>query len=158
MPLTSTQPRLGELERVVMEHLWALSGETAQEHQPDGEPHGSSVREVLEEFSGDRKIAYTTVMTVLSRLVNKGLVTRERDGRAWRYRPIGTRESLTAETMRRTMDDMHVTDRRTALLHFLDGASPQELSDLKEALAEVEARQEEDRMPPRKGLRGRLHR
>lgn len=132
MPLRSTAPRLGDLERAVMEHLW--ESEAAS-------PDGATVRDVLHRFDGEREIAYTTVMTVLDRLAKKQLVTRVRDGRAWRYRPAGTRESLTAQTMRRTLDDMDVTDRRAALLHFLDGASHQELEDLKAALAEIEARE-----------------
>lgn len=87
-------------------------------------PDGASVREVLEALPSERGLAYTTVMTVLDRLSKKGLVTRERDGRAWRYTPAGTRESLTAETMRASLGD--VTDRRAALLHFLDGATSEE--------------------------------
>ena len=98
------------------------------------------MREVLDRFDGEREIAYTTVMTVLDRLAKKDLVTRERDGRAWRYFPADTREALTAQTMRRTLVDMDVTDRRTALLHFLDGATSDEIEDLKAALAEVEER------------------
>ncbi len=123
--------RLGDLERAVMDHLWESA---------DGAPEGSTVREVLYRFAGQREIAYTTVMTVLDRLSKKGLVTRVRDGRAWRYRPAGSREALTAQTMRRTLDEMEVTDRRAALMHFLDGASEEELADLKDALAEIESR------------------
>ncbi|MGL5931240.1 MAG: BlaI/MecI/CopY family transcriptional regulator, partial [Dermatophilaceae bacterium] len=103
-------------------------------------PRGATVREVYDILSGAREIAYTTVLTVLDRLAKKGLVTRERDGRAWRYQPAGTREELTAQTMRQTMDAMALTDRRAAMLHFLDGASSAELDDLKAVLAEVEAR------------------
>ena len=115
------------------------------EDWPDGKAKyetfgGATVREVHDRLSGEREIAYTTVMTVLDRLAKKDLVTRERDGRAWRYFPADTREALTAQTMRRTLDDMEVTDRRTALLHFLDGATSDELDDLKAALAEIESR------------------
>ena len=74
------------------------------------------------------------------RLAKKGLVTRVRDGRAWRYLPADTREALTAQTMRRTLDDMDVTDRRAALLHFLAGATEQEIEDLRSALAEIDSR------------------
>jgi predicted transcriptional regulator len=151
MPHSTSAPRLGDLERVVMEHLWEAGGAGGPGFE------GATVREVLDRFEGEREIAYTTVMTVLDRLAKKGLVTRERDGRAWRYRPAGTREALTAQTMRRTMDDMDVTDRRTALLHFLDGATTGELEDLKAALAEIEARADDE--PPaasrRRGIRGR---
>ena len=90
-----------------------------------------------------------------STVTKKDLVTRERDGRAWRYLPADTREALTAQTMRRTMDDMDLTDRRTALLHFLDGATSDEIADLKAALAEIEGRAEGEGPPPsrRRGLR-----
>lgn len=101
-------------------------------------PGGGSVREVLEALPAERSLAYTTVMTVLERLAKKGLVTRERDGRAWRYTPSGTRESLTAEAMRASLGD--VSDRRAALLHFIDGSTPAELDDLRAALSEVEQR------------------
>ncbi len=134
MPHSTSAPRLGDLERVVMEHLWdAARGGTSR---------ATTVREVHERF-GDREIAYTTVMTVLDRLSKKDLVTRERDGRAWRYFPADTREALTAQTMLRTLDDMEVTDRRAALLHFLDGATTDELAHIKAALAEIEARAED---------------
>ena len=134
MPHSTSAPRLGDLERAVMEHLWDAA--RVEDFT------GTTVREVHERFR-DREIAYTTVMTVLDRLAKKGLVTRERDGRAWRYFPADTREALTAQTMRRTLVDMEVTDRRAALLHFLDGATTDELADLKAALAEVEARAED---------------
>jgi predicted transcriptional regulator len=148
MPHSTSAPRLGDLERVVMEHLWQAA---AAEDFP-----GATVREVHERFR-DREIAYTTVMTVLDRLAKKQLVTRVRDGRAWRYSPADTREALTAQTMRRTLVDMEVTDRRAALLHFLDGATSDELADLKAALAEVEARAAGEPDRPG-GIRGRLRR
>ncbi|WP_392543939.1 BlaI/MecI/CopY family transcriptional regulator [Oryzobacter telluris] len=148
MPHSTSAPRLGDLERVVMEHLWEAA-------DVDGFT-GVTVREVHERFR-DREIAYTTVMTVLDRLAKKDLVTRERDGRAWRYFPAETREAMTARTMRRTLDDMEVTDRRAALLHFLDGATTDEIADLKEALAEVEARAAGEPDKPG-GIRGRLRR
>lgn len=149
MPHSSSAPRLGDLERVVMEQLWDAA-------RADGFS-GITVREVHERLQDDRHIAYTTVMTVLDRLAKKDLVTRERDGRAWSYSPADTREAMTANTMRRTLVDMEVTDRRAALLHFLDGATTDEIADLKAALAEVEARAggEPDRPG---GIRARLRR
>ncbi len=146
MPHSTSAPRLGDLERVVMERLWDA-----------GTTDGATVREVHEALEKDREIAYTTVMTVLDRLAKKELVTREREGRAWRYYPADTREALTAQTMRRTMDDMELTDRRAALMHFLDGASSAEIDDLKAALAEVEARAETGEETARR-LRDRLRR
>ena len=127
----SSVTRLGDLERAVMEHLWT-----------HGDAGGGSltVREVYETVGTQRELAYTTVMTVLDRLAKKQLVTQERDGRAYRYSAVGTREELTALTMRETLGDLEAPDRKGAMLHFLDDASPQELDDLKAALAEIEAR------------------
>ena len=58
-----------------------------------------TARDVQESLHG-RELATTTVLTVLSRLERKGLVTRERAGRAHRYRAVSTREDHVAELMR----------------------------------------------------------
>ena len=65
---------LGSLEAEVMEVLWATE-------QP------MAVREVLEIVNRDRdpELAYTTVMTVLARLAEKEILTRERHGRGFQY-------------------------------------------------------------------------
>lgn len=65
MRTTSTFGRiLGELEHQVMRVLWAKR-------------HGATVREVLESLpAGGKDAAYTTVLTILNRLVAKGLLAR----------------------------------------------------------------------------------
>ena len=62
---------LGELEQRVMDVVW--------EH-PD-----LTVREVADRMRGDADRAYTTVMTTLDRLFRKGLLSRAKEGLAWRY-------------------------------------------------------------------------
>lgn len=75
--------QLGQLEATVMDRLWAW----------DRPVLVREVLEVLENLQRDREIAYTTVMTVMEHhLYRKGLVGRERDGRAYRYTPAQTRE------------------------------------------------------------------
>lgn len=69
---------LGKLEREVLEELWRC-GET-------------SVRQVYSEF--DERIAYTTVMTTLDRLYKKRLLSRRKDGRAFVYAALVTRDEL----------------------------------------------------------------
>ena len=64
--------RLGDLERAVMDVLWDVVPGTSD---------GVTVREVADALDG-RELAYTTVMTVLDRLAGKGMVQREREGRA----------------------------------------------------------------------------
>jgi predicted transcriptional regulator len=68
---------LGSLESRVMEILWMLG-------------EGSTVREVCEKIDTPR--AYTTVMTTLERLFKKGLLTRQKSGRAFLYTPAVTRD------------------------------------------------------------------
>ncbi|SOC57388.1 BlaI/MecI/CopY family transcriptional regulator [Ornithinimicrobium cerasi] len=119
---------LGDLERVVMDTLWS--------HGPD-----LSVRDVMEHMhgSGKKELAYTTVMTVLDRLAKKSIAQRTRDGRAWRYTAAASREELAATALRSTLDNVQA-DRRLAMMHFLDDASPGEIDDLRAALVEVERR------------------
>ncbi|WP_084349485.1 BlaI/MecI/CopY family transcriptional regulator [Janibacter limosus] len=118
---------LGDLEQAVMDVLWS-----------DDTGRGLTVREVSGRLTG-RELAYTTVMTVLSRLETKGVTTRERDGRAWRYHPASSRESMTAQAMRSPLHDLSSADRQAAILHFLAGASADDLDAVRAAMAEVEA-------------------
>lgn len=129
-----TAPRLGDLERAVMEHLWA--------HEESG-GDALTVREVHESVGVPRDLAYTTVMTVLDRLAKKGLVAQERTGRAYRYRAAASREGLTARALRDVLGGLERSDRQAAMLHFLDDATPDEIDDLRAALAEVESRHPE---------------
>lgn len=58
-----------------------------------------TVREVLEDLQRERSIAYTTVMTVMDNLHQKGWVRREVDGRAYRYTAVSTRAAYSAALM-----------------------------------------------------------
>ncbi|GAB3074689.1 hypothetical protein ASD62_10855 [Phycicoccus sp. Root563] len=130
--------KLGELERAVMDAVWAAGA--------DGRAP-LSVREVHDELSRSRDLAYTTVMTVMGRLAESGLLTQERSGRAYLYAAADSREELTATSMRAQLSGMAAPDRRTAMLHFLGDATAEEIADLKAALAEVEQRHSEGPRP-----------
>lgn len=58
-----------------------------------------TVREVLEDLQKERSIAYTTVMTVMDNLHQKGWVRREVEGRAYRYTAVSTRAAYSAALM-----------------------------------------------------------
>ncbi|WP_432054597.1 BlaI/MecI/CopY family transcriptional regulator [Streptomyces sp. bgisy022] len=58
-----------------------------------------TVREVLEDLQKERSIAYTTVMTVLDNLHQKGWVRREAEGRAYRYEAVSSRAAYAAALM-----------------------------------------------------------
>ncbi len=62
-------------------------------------------------------LAYTTVMTVLARLSEKGLVTRERVGRAYAYSAVLDEAEVTARQMRRLLDNGD--DRAAVLSRFV---------------------------------------
>ncbi|MCW6004542.1 BlaI/MecI/CopY family transcriptional regulator [Micromonospora sp. CPCC 205371] len=112
--------RLGELERAVMDVLW-------DRRTP------LTVREVAESLL-DRELAYTTVMTVLDRLAGKGMVERERAGRAWSYRPAASREAYIAQLMLDALD--LAGSRDAALVRFARSVSGTEADVLRAALAE----------------------
>jgi predicted transcriptional regulator len=99
------------------------------------------VREVVEDLRGERPLAYTTVMTVMENLHRKGWLRRERDGRAWRYEPTGSRSGYTAALMTDALATS--PDRRTALAHFVLQMSPHDAAVLREALGQARPESEE---------------
>jgi predicted transcriptional regulator len=80
----------------------------------------------------DRELAYTTVMTTLSRLHAKDAVTRRRTGRAYAYAPADTATSA-ARRMRRLLDGRE--DRSAVLARFLDELDPDDVPVLQRLLA-----------------------
>lgn len=92
--------------------------------------------EELNQKVPEKPLAYTTVMTVLDNLHRKGLVGREKDGRAFRYTASISREEHTADLMEGVLAG--TADRGAALLHFVERMSPDELVQLREALERLE--------------------
>ncbi|MEV6850293.1 BlaI/MecI/CopY family transcriptional regulator [Actinoplanes sp. NPDC051411] len=79
-------------------------------------------------------LAYTTVVTVLSRLAGKGLVVRRRDGRAHRYSIVRDPAEVTAWRMRRLLDSDR--NRSAALARFVGDLSDDDEQLLLEVLRE----------------------
>lgn len=79
-----------------------------------------------------RDLAYTTVVTILSRMYGKGLLTRAKEGRAYRYAPVSDEPGLVARRMHRTMAGE--TDREAVLARFVDSLSDQDERLLRELL------------------------
>lgn len=96
-----------------------------------GTSDGVTVREVADALDG-RELAYTTVMTVLDRLAGKGMVQREREGRAWRYRPAASREAHIAQLMLDALD--LGGSRDAALVRFARSVTGTEAEVLRAAL------------------------
>ena len=64
-----------------------------------------TVSHVQQALAPQRKLAYTTVMTLLDRLLHKGIVTRRRLGRAFIYSPAVSREALRSIAVRELLDN-----------------------------------------------------
>ncbi len=71
---------LGELEADIMSVVWGLGT--------------ASVKDVFEELYPEKRLAYTTIMTVMSRLANKGVLKQDRSGTAYIYTPNISQEEM----------------------------------------------------------------
>lgn len=109
----------GELESAIMDQVWAAPGPVL-------------VREVREALDANKPTAYTTVQTVMEILHRKGWLTRERDGRAFRYRAVGTREDYAASLIDQVFESG--ADRAATLVKFFEQMDPDEAAELRAAL------------------------
>lgn len=112
----------GELEAQVLAAL----------HRAPG-PAGAAW--VQEQLGGD--LAYTTVMTILSRLHAKKAVTRERAGRSYLWTPAADEAGLAALRMRRVLDGE--PDRDAVLTSFVSALSEHDEQLLRSLLDRAEA-------------------
>lgn len=97
---------LGELEAPIMRLMW--------------ERGSASVREILDALDqGGRHLAYTTVMTVMSRLADKGLLSRERRGKMHIYRPTATRDGFVRQAAAQRVQELVVEFGDIAMAQFL---------------------------------------
>ncbi len=105
----------GDLEAVVMQRVWDHDGPV-------------TVREVFDKLSKTRSIAYTTVMSTMDNLHRKGWLARERDGKAYRYTAVASREEYSARLMREALAE--AGDTEAVLSHFvaaMDGGQAEAL-------------------------------
>ena len=121
--------RLHELEAAIMDVVWGRKLSSF------------AVGDVLAILEKQRDIAYTTVMTTVTRLYDKGLLARERDGKRYLYSPKLTREEFMESTAREVLDEAVGGHQAMAMLaEKVSEASAGELDDL-EAL--IQKRREE---------------
>lgn len=114
----------GQLEAVIMDRVW--------NHGPDA---AVTVRDIYDELTAERRIAYTTVMSTMDNLHTKGWLARERDGRAYRYWATLSREQHTARLMHDALDGGGRSD--LVLSHFIEQIGPHESERLRAALRRV---------------------
>ena len=109
--------RLGDLERAAMEVLWEVGPATARQ---------------LAERLAHRGLAYTTWLTVLTRLEKKALLRKDTSGRAHVYTAVASREDHIAELLESALGQ--AAYREAALQHFARSISAAEADALRAAL------------------------
>ena len=119
--------RIGEAEYAVMEVLWEEAPLTAAE--------------VAERVPEERGWSLATVKTMLSRLLAKGVLTHEEEGRRYLYRPAVAREDYIAEESTRLLDRMFA-GRVTPLVAQLaarDRLSAKDIEEIEALLKELKS-------------------
>lgn len=112
---------LGELEAAIMQIVW--------QHEE------MTVREVWEALQPIRPLAYTTVMTVMSRLVPKGVLVARKHGKTYYYRAATTADGLVQQRAQRAVQEVLANYGEAAIAQFLrelEHADPQYLASLRE--------------------------
>lgn len=98
---------LGELETEVMEIVWRI-----------GKP--ISVSDVVKILNKKRNIAYTTVMTIMGRLVDKGILTRKIHGLSYLYQPKLSQEKFVARSVHNIFNSAISSLGQEAVTHFAE--------------------------------------
>jgi predicted transcriptional regulator len=114
--ISDQTPLQGDLQIQVMGVLWRLGEGTVEQ-----------VRSALpRRYQG----AYTTVQTVLNRLAERGLLSREKAGRGFVYRPDVSEADYVSRTIERALSGASADARQAALAQLVGGLDKDELSEL----------------------------
>jgi predicted transcriptional regulator len=118
---------LGSAELDVLKVLWDRGPRT--------------VREVLDEMHDrGRRVAYTTVLTLLTRLEQKGAVASDKSEQAYVYRPKLTRERVTATRLRTLVQQLYDGAATPLVLQLMQSEkfSPEEIAQLQQLIDRLE--------------------
>jgi len=119
-------PTLTPQELAIMKVVWKLGSVT--------------VRDVYDDLRGRREIAYTTVLTMMKILEQKGYLKAERGDRAFVYKPVRARQDVLGGMVREFIDRVFDGASRPMLLHLVKHTklSDKERKALLRAIEEVE--------------------
>lgn len=123
----SVETVLGPLGAAVMRVVWALGEAT--------------VAQVMNGLNAERQrpLAYTTVMTILGRLFERGLLVRQKRGRQFVYRPAAPEAELIETLSGRAVDELLARYGTTALRQFADRLADAD-PDLRSRLVDLASR------------------
>jgi predicted transcriptional regulator len=112
--------RFGDLEAAVMDLMWSAGGPVR-------------VRWVADQINRDRHLAFNTVQTVMENLFRKGWLTRRKDGQAYRYATVRSRENYVAGLFREALTA--APDPTATLVRLvMEELQPAEAAQLRRAL------------------------
>jgi predicted transcriptional regulator len=106
----------GSLQAEVMRAMWQVDEAT--------------VDDVRATLPRSRRAAYTTIQTVMNRLLDRGLLDRKRRGKAFVYRARYPESELVARAMRERLKGASADARTPALLSLIEGLKEEELDEL----------------------------
>ncbi len=115
---------MGDLEKGIMEYLWK---------------HGKApVKDVYEFLSSEKKIAYTTVITVMNRLLDKNILKREKSGKVYIFEPIVDKDEYKEFISEKVIRGLMEIDGEKAISAFVDKVieDPEELEYLSRLIEE----------------------
>lgn len=111
--------RFGDLEAAIMDVMWAADSPLR-------------VREVAGELNRTRPLAFNTVQTVMENLFRKGWLNRHKDGRAYWYVTVRSREDYVAGLMGEAL--AVARDPAATLVRLVEDLEPDEITRLRVAL------------------------
>jgi predicted transcriptional regulator len=124
--MADVTPFTGELQTQVMSALWRLGTGTVEQ-----------VRSALPpRYRG----AYNTVQTVLNRLAERGLLSRNKSGNAIEYRPVVSEAEYLSRSISQTLAAASMDARQAALARLIGGLDNDELADLQQLAREMGAK------------------
>lgn len=99
--------KLTDLEALIMGIVWEAGGQV-------------TVRHVYENIQSKRKLAYTTIMTVMGRLVDKQVLSRDKSGRAYLYAPMVSKDDMLGRSLRSLADQYFEGAVPSLVTHLLE--------------------------------------
>ncbi len=124
---------LGDLEADIMELIWA---------RPPAE--GTAVRDIFEILHARRRIAYTTVMSTMTRLARKKLLRVEKKDQAYIYYPTSTEKEFVSLFIGRILEDLFVSFSGSVLDGIETIKDPQAASQARQLFDEISRRRVEE--------------
>lgn len=116
---------LGDLEVAIMDVVWNTEETT--------------VRDVYDALKVKRELAYTTVMTVMSRLAEKGLLKKTKSGTAFLYSPVYSRDDFTQSTVKKVISELlgdFATPTLSQFVEALGDGDPDKMDELAKLIEE----------------------